>query len=255
MNYEKTGRLIQELRKEKEMTQMSLADKLGVTDRAVSKWERGKSFPDVSMLRPLAEVLDVSVSELLDGERRSQDKVLYPDGAAAITVEAADNAAIKGISTYVNEAQKKERLWMIAFAILILLYIFTVSWICRERNSPVNFQEDDLDFTEIRLVMEDRSVEMIYLDDPEGEELKAEIQEILRNQMPEAETMGKLVVLPGESARGASVQLRGLVTVYEGVYYDDKSYEYYTFPDIGRIHQMLYSMCCSRLSDGDSVHK
>ena len=54
MDYEKTGRLIQELRKEKEMTQMSLADKLGVTDRAVSKWERGKSFPDVSMLRPLA---------------------------------------------------------------------------------------------------------------------------------------------------------------------------------------------------------
>ena len=249
MDYEKTGRLIQELRKEKEMTQMSLADKLGVTDRAVSKWERGKSFPDVSMLRPLAEVLGVSVSELLDGERRSQDKVLYPDGATAITVEAADNAAIKGISTYVNEAQKKERLWMIAFAILILLYIFTVSWICRERNSPVNFQEDDLDFTEIRLVMEDRSVEMIYLDDPEGEELKAEIQEVLRNQMPEAETMGKLVVLPGESAQGASVQLRGLVTVYEGVYYDGKSYEYYTFPDIDRIYRTLLSMCSDQLAE------
>ena len=249
MDYEKTGKLIQEIRKEKELTQMSLADKLGVTDRAVSKWERGKSFPDVSMLRPLAEVLDVSVSELLDGERRSQDKVLYPDGAAAITVEAADNAAIKGISTYINEAQKKERLWMIAFAILILLYIFTVSWICRERNSPVNFQEDDLDFTEIRLVMEDRSVEMIYLDDPEGEELKAEIQEVLRNQMPEAETMGKLVVLPGESARGASVQLRGLVTVYEGVYYDGKSYEYYTFPDIDRIYRTLLSMCSDQLAE------
>ena len=249
MDYEKTGKLIQEIRKEKELTQMSLADKLGVTDRAVSKWERGKSFPDVSMLRPLAEVLGVSVSELLDGERRSQDKVLYPDGAAAITVEAADNAAIKGISTYVNEAQKKERLWMIAFAILILLYIFTVSWICRERNSPVNFQEDDLDFTEIRLVMEDRSVEMIYLDDPEGEELKAEIQEVLRNQMPEAETMGKLVVLPGESAQGASVQLRGLVTVYEGVYYDGKSYEYYTFPDIDRIYRTLLSMCSDQLAE------
>lgn len=249
MDYEKTGKLIQEIRKEKELTQMSLADKLGVTDRAVSKWERGKSFPDVSMLRPLAEVLDVSVSELLDGELRSQDKVLYPDGAAAITVEAADNAAIKGISTYINEAQKKERLWMIAFAILILLYIFTVSWICRERNSPVNFQEDDLDFTEIRLVMEDRSVEMIYLDDPEGEELKAEIQEVLRNQMPEAETMGKLVVLPGESAQGASVQLRGLVTVYEGVYYDGKSYEYYTFPDIDRIYRTLLSMCSDQLAE------
>lgn len=255
MDYEKTGRLIQELRKEKELTQMSLADKLGVTDRAVSKWERGKSFPDVSMLRPLAEVLGVSVSELLDGERRSQDDVLYPDGAAAITVEAADNAAIKGISTYVNEVQKKERIWMIAFGVLILLYIFTVSWICRERNSSINFQQDNLDFSEIRMVMEDGSVEMIYTDDPQGAELKTAIQEVLRSQMPDAETMGKLVVLPGESARGASVELRGLVTVYEGVYYDHKSYEYYTFPDIGRIHQMLYSMCCSRLSDEDSVRK
>ena len=44
MNYEKTGKLIQELRKEKDMTQMSLSEKLGVTDRAVSKWERGGSL-------------------------------------------------------------------------------------------------------------------------------------------------------------------------------------------------------------------
>ncbi len=44
MDYEKTGRLIQELRKEKELTQMSLANILGVTDRAVSKWERGGSL-------------------------------------------------------------------------------------------------------------------------------------------------------------------------------------------------------------------
>ncbi len=45
MDYEKTGKLIQELRKEKDMTQMSLADKLGVTDRAVSKWKRERAFP------------------------------------------------------------------------------------------------------------------------------------------------------------------------------------------------------------------
>ena len=69
MDYEKTGRLIQELRKEKELTQMSLANILGVTDRAVSKWERGKSFPDVSMLRPLSETLGISVSELLGRDR------------------------------------------------------------------------------------------------------------------------------------------------------------------------------------------
>ena len=61
--------------------------------------------------------------------------------------------------------------------------------------------------------------------------------------------MGKLVVLPGESAQGASVQLRGLVTVYEGVYYDGKSYEYYTFPDIDRIYRTLLSMCSDQLAE------
>ena len=85
MNYEKTGKLIQELRKEKGLTQMSLADKLGVTDRAVSKWERGKSFPDVSMLRPLAGALGISVSELLDGNLRSPDRIKqFPAGTATM---------------------------------------------------------------------------------------------------------------------------------------------------------------------------
>ena len=53
IDYEKTGKLIAELRKEKGMTQAHLAEKLGVTDRAVSKWERGKSFPDVGILQEL----------------------------------------------------------------------------------------------------------------------------------------------------------------------------------------------------------
>lgn len=252
MDYEKTGKLIQELRKEKDMTQMSLADKLGVTDRAVSKWERGKSFPDVSMLRPLAETLGVSISELLDGERRSPDKVKrLPDGAAAMAVEDADNATLKGIHTYINETQKKERIWKVVFVILMLLYILTVSWLCRERNSPVNFQDDSLEFNRIRVVAEDGSVEMIYLDDPQGEELKLRIHTLLREKMPEAETMGTLDVLPRDSARGTHVELYGLVTVYKGVYYDYKSFEYYTFPDIERIYQTLLSMCNDHLDDSD----
>lgn len=246
MDYEKTGKLIQEMRKERELTQMTLADKLGVTDRAVSKWERGKSFPDVSMLRPLAEALGVSVSELLDGERRSPDKVKQlPDDVATMAVEDADNAAIKGIHTYINETQKKERFWMIIFAILILVYFFTASWVCKVRSSPINFQEGDLEFNSVRVVMEDGSAQMIYLDDPTGEELKIQIQNVLRQEMPKAETMGRLEILPREYARGSSVELVGLVTVYKGVYYDQKSFGYYTFPDIGQIHETLLDMCSS----------
>ena len=252
MDYEKTGKLIQELRKEKDMTQMSLADKLGVTDRAVSKWERGKSFPDVSMLRPLAEALGISVSELLDGEKKSPDKFRQlPDGAVAMTVEDADSAALKGIHTYINEAQKKERIWKVIFVILMLLYVLTVSWLCRERNSPINFQEDKLEFDRIRVVAEDGSVEMIYLDDPQGEGLKLRIQTLLREEMPEAETMGSLEVLPRDSAQNTHVELYGLVTIYKGVYYDHKSFEYYTFPDIGQLHQTVLSMCSDHLDDSD----
>jgi transcriptional regulator with XRE-family HTH domain len=64
-----TGGFIRQLRKEKDMTQKQLADLLYITDRAVSKWERGICAPDISILEPLAEILGVSIVELIRGER------------------------------------------------------------------------------------------------------------------------------------------------------------------------------------------
>lgn len=254
MEYEKTGKLIQELRKEKGLTQMALAEMLGVTDRAVSKWERGKSFPDVSMLKPLAEALDVSVSELLDGEIRPPDKMRQlPDSTAVLTVEDADNTAINGIHTYIHETQRQERqerVLLAAFVIVLLILMFTARHILYIYHLPTNFQEDSLEFSEIRVVLEDGSVEMISLDDPPGEELKHQIQNFLREEMPDTEEIGRLNYLPESSARGTSVEL-GLVTIYEGGYHDRKSYWFYTFPDIGRIHQTLYDMCVGYLNDID----
>ena len=69
MDNVKTGGFIKQLRKEKEMTQRQLADQLHITDRAVSKWERGVCAPDISLLEPLAEILEVSIVELIQGER------------------------------------------------------------------------------------------------------------------------------------------------------------------------------------------
>lgn len=69
MNQEKIGRLIKTLRNEKDLTQSQLAEIIGVTDRAISKWENGRGTPDVSLLIPLSEALDVSVLELLNGEK------------------------------------------------------------------------------------------------------------------------------------------------------------------------------------------
>lgn len=69
MNTEKFSKLIVELRKEKKMTQQELANKLFVTDKAISKWERGLSLPDVTMLDSIAKEFGLSVAELINGER------------------------------------------------------------------------------------------------------------------------------------------------------------------------------------------
>ena len=63
------GRFISTCRKEKNLTQKQLGEELGVTDRAVSKWENGKSFPDISLIEPLCQILDISVSEFMLGKR------------------------------------------------------------------------------------------------------------------------------------------------------------------------------------------
>ena len=68
MDTNATGRLIAELRKQKGFTQKELAEKLMVTDKAISRWETGKGLPDTSLLKPLGDILGVSVSELLSGK-------------------------------------------------------------------------------------------------------------------------------------------------------------------------------------------
>lgn len=69
MNNYITGAAIRALREKKRLTQHQLAEKLCVSDRAISKWETGKGFPDISLIEPLANTLQVSLPELLSGEQ------------------------------------------------------------------------------------------------------------------------------------------------------------------------------------------
>ena len=69
MNQIKIGRFIAERRKKANLTQMQLAEKLGITDKAVSKWERGVAMPDTSIMLELCDILGISVNELLSGEK------------------------------------------------------------------------------------------------------------------------------------------------------------------------------------------
>lgn len=74
MNQEKIGKFILKCRKEKKLTQIELAEKLGVTDKSISNWENGRNMPDLSLFKPLCEILDISINELISGEKLSKDK-------------------------------------------------------------------------------------------------------------------------------------------------------------------------------------
>lgn len=70
MNQKQIGRFIAQKRKEKNLTQMQLAEILGVSNKTVSKWENGNCMPDYSIIKPLCKELEITVSELMDGEEK-----------------------------------------------------------------------------------------------------------------------------------------------------------------------------------------
>lgn len=80
MNPSKIGKFISELRKERNMTQQDLGDLLGINGKSVSKWERGINCPDISILKEIAGIFDISVEELLDGERKQKEIIIKDDG-------------------------------------------------------------------------------------------------------------------------------------------------------------------------------
>ena len=118
MDKEKTGQLITELRKEKGMTQKQLAEALNVTDKAVSKWERGLSFPDISMLEPLSELLDISIMELLAGERQDEDEPMSREEA-----EDLINASVELGDEEIRHKKEKSRFIIILLIVVTMLLI------------------------------------------------------------------------------------------------------------------------------------
>ena len=85
------GAFVAQLRKERNMTQKELADTLKVTDKAVSKWETGKGFPDVKLLEPLARALGVSLVELMEG-RHLEAEALPMKEAEQVVSRAMDRS-------------------------------------------------------------------------------------------------------------------------------------------------------------------
>jgi len=110
MNQEKIGKFITECRKGKKLTQEQLAEKLGVSDRAVSKWERGLNMPDSSLMLELAKILNISVNELLSGEIIKEKEYM--------------NKAEENLIELKEIVERSNRRFLILEIVLIIISIF-----------------------------------------------------------------------------------------------------------------------------------
>lgn len=122
---EKFGEFLAELRKEKEIKQKELAEKLYVSDKAVSKWETGHSIPDVSLLVPLAEILGVTVTELLECKRM--------DAPESMDASRADDLVKTVIELSEEERSRKRKGNMLIY--LICVFVACVEMYCLYRLS------------------------------------------------------------------------------------------------------------------------
>ena len=113
MNQIKIGKYIAEKRQGKGLTQKSLAEKLLVSDKAVSKWERDICLPNVELIKPLTEILDISIESLLSGEDE---------------IESVDDTCVvmSAIKLYGPEIKKKERNKIVMVSIIIIILIFAL---------------------------------------------------------------------------------------------------------------------------------
>lgn len=105
MDQIKTGKFIASLRKEQGLTQAVLAEKLGITDRAVSKWETGKCLPDASIMPELCEILGISVNELLAGEKIAMDdykKIAEKNLAESVRMENEKNKLLTKAEMFIG---------------------------------------------------------------------------------------------------------------------------------------------------------
>lgn len=114
MNNQEFGKFISELRKEKGLTQIELAERINVSDKAISRWENGKNYPDIEIFENLGNELGVSISELLSCKR----------------FENSDEAEKETAKIYVEEIKKKNKISNIIKVCVFLFFTIVIEYIC-----------------------------------------------------------------------------------------------------------------------------
>ena len=173
MNYETIGKFIQEKRKEKNLTQKELAEKLGVTDKAVSKWERGLGCPDVSILEILSKELEVSILELLKG-RIIENEIIK-------VTEANDyiQETIRYTKNNIKETINKIITFIIIATTLLLIILNIENMISLNKKYEYNFDNDTVKETKLQLNKLQANIELI--ESNQGKYTKEEYEEIKKD--------------------------------------------------------------------------
>lgn len=124
MDPQKFGAFVAQCRKERNMTQAELAAKLNVTDKAVSRWERGLGFPDINTIEPLAEALEVSVAELMRSERIDAAEVSITKNNEIV------NDTLKFAENQVRQERKNifSMVGCLTAAVILILYLDSIGW-------------------------------------------------------------------------------------------------------------------------------
>lgn len=124
MDSQKFGAFVAQCRKDKKMTQADLAAKLNVTDKAISRWERGVGFPDINTIEPLAAALDVSVAELMKSERIDESEVSI----------SMNNEIVNNTLNFAEKQIQQERknilsiIGCLTAAVVLILYLDSIGW-------------------------------------------------------------------------------------------------------------------------------
>ena len=136
MNQEKIGRLRAECRKDKKITQVELADKLGVTDKSVSKWENGKCLPDVSLYKDLCNILGITLNEFFSGEKIKEEN--FKEQADNNLFNALENSSftLKEKIKYYGDKWDKEHFFELTIATLVIAGFIIYGFI---KNNGIQF--------------------------------------------------------------------------------------------------------------------
>ncbi|MBQ2873175.1 MAG: helix-turn-helix transcriptional regulator [Bacilli bacterium] len=122
MNLIKIGKFITEQRKQKKLTQEKLAEKLGINNRTISRWENGINMPDASLYKKICEVLEISIEELINGEKTNKENIRQSYEKALITTVDANNKQERRINKLLKILVLAVSISIISIIIIIIYY-------------------------------------------------------------------------------------------------------------------------------------